>query len=210
MDMIKKMMEEWKKELIDAGEIDPSEQLTQQELQMKYQEYQIKKMKSVMGGLGESLGIKMPEKEKPKKKKPTKPEPKESKKKKEIGGQERARFSQLLKEILDLQKSLDARFMHNLELFNALCSSSSPQLLEIINDQSKKDPEKKMKDVREIMKKLTSKTENGFPSPTGMEDELTDYLDQKDESNEELTSIYSQIKEKSELMVNSLSEMEEA
>ena len=36
MDMIKKMMEEWKKELIEAGEIDQSDQLTEQELQIKY------------------------------------------------------------------------------------------------------------------------------------------------------------------------------
>lgn len=207
--MLKKMIEEWKKELIEAGEIDPSEELSQQEIQLKYQDYQIKKMKSAMGDIGKSLGIEMPEEDKQKKKKPSKPELEKPKEKKKIGGPERARFSELLKEIQDLQKSLETRFMRNSELFNTLCSTSCPELLDLINDQSKKDSEKKMKDVREIVKKITSRSENGFPTPTNLEDEFTDYIDHKDESNEELKSIYSQIKEKSELMVNSISEMEE-
>ena len=77
LEMLKKMIEEWRKELIEAGEIDPSEELTQQKIQLKYQDYKIKKMRSEIGGRGKSLGTKVPKEEKQKKKK--KPSKSESK-----------------------------------------------------------------------------------------------------------------------------------
>lgn len=76
MEMLKKMIEEWKKELIEAGEIDPSEELTRQKIQLKYQDYKMKKMKAAMGDKGKSLGTKVPKEEKQKKKKPSKSESK--------------------------------------------------------------------------------------------------------------------------------------
>ncbi|MBN1330930.1 MAG: hypothetical protein JXA54_15770 [Candidatus Heimdallarchaeota archaeon] len=210
MDILKKMIEERKKELIEAGEIDPSEELTQQEIQLTYQNYQIKKMKSVMGDIGKNLEVKMPKAEKQKKESPPKPEPQEPKEKKVIGRSKCEGFSKLLKELQSLQQSLDARIIKTSELFNILCSSLSPEIAELINDKSRKDFEKKMKDIQEIMIRQVNTSEYGFPAPTDLVNKLNDYLILKDHSNKELNLIYTQMSEMSELMVKSISKMEEA
>ncbi len=74
--MLKKMIEEWRKELIEAGEIDPSEEFTRQKIQLKYQDYKMKKMKAAVGDKGKSKGTKVSKEEKQKKKKPSKSEAK--------------------------------------------------------------------------------------------------------------------------------------
>ncbi|NHJ84477.1 MAG: hypothetical protein FK734_03395 [Asgard group archaeon] len=210
---MKEMIEEWRQELIEAGEIKPSDKLSDLEIQMKYQEFQIKKMKSTMSDLGKSLGITLPKEEEPKKKKVSEPKPTEKPllkdEKKIIGGTRRNQFSQLLKEFQDLQKSLDVKFTENQELFNAFCSSTCPELLEVINDESKSNTEKKMSGIREVMKKIVNKSKNGFPIPKKLEDKFSDYLEDQNESNAELKSIYSQMEEKSLLMLASIINEEE-
>ena len=209
MDSLKEMIEEWKKELIEAGEIDPSEELTQQQIQIKYQDFQIKKMKAAMGGLGKSFGITEEKVEKkPKKEKPPKPKSETPKEQTIVGGKVRIEFSQLLKEMQDLHKSLEARSLENTEFFNGLCASNCPELLEIINDRTIKDPEKKAKVIRDIMEKNVKNAKDGYPLPADLTDDFEEYIEHKDEASEELDTIYSQMKEKIELMVSSVTEME--
>ena len=204
--MMKKMIEEWKKELIEAGEIDPAEELSSSKIQLKYQDYKLKKMREAARGLEEDK----PKKTKPEEKKEQPKKPDTPKKKKIIGGQQRTRFSQTVHELDELQKKVDTEIKQHSELLNVIYSSTSPALFEIINDTSITDSEKKMKEVRKITEKLQEESENGFPIPAGLEKEFADYLKYKETSTKELESIYSQIKEKSDHLITSLPEMEEA
>ncbi|MHA1908519.1 MAG: hypothetical protein ACW98Y_14555 [Candidatus Thorarchaeota archaeon] len=52
------MIQEWKKELIEAGLIKPGEEISQMELMQLWSEYQSKKMKQQLSGIAEEFGVK--------------------------------------------------------------------------------------------------------------------------------------------------------
>ncbi len=55
---MEEMLQEWKKELIEAGLLEADEDISQMELMQRWQEYQSKKMKEHLSGFAREFGVK--------------------------------------------------------------------------------------------------------------------------------------------------------